>query len=148
MKKVLAFVAVFSLIATSSSVFAGNVGCGFGTELMKGKSGKVFEILALTTNGTSLSSFFAVTTGTSGYKAGAAIGMNDVEIFVAKNMDSLATDIARGEGEYVNTLASMMEVSDVDNFKGKLKTNFDKIYTSTGVTSKQVVANIKDVLNS
>jgi hypothetical protein len=140
-------VAVFAFSANAAFA-AGNVGCGFGTQLLKGKTGKFFEILAITTNMTSYSSTFAVTSGTSGYQEGVAIGMNDVEIFVAKNMDSLATDIARGDGEYVTTLASMMDVKDINGFKSKLKTNFDKIYSASGVTSKEVVVNINDVVNS
>ena len=105
MKKVLSFIATITVIASFSSVdsfAAGNAGVGFGAELFKGKSGKFFELLAVTTNGTSCSQTFAITSGTSGYKEGAVIAMNDTEIFIAKNMDNLATDIARGEGEYVN----------------------------------------------
>lgn len=148
MKKVMMFLVVSAIAFTASAAFAGNAGCGFGTVLFKGSKGKLFEILAVTTNGTSASSTFAISSGTSGYQEGLAVGMNDVEIFVAKNMDSLATDIARGDGEYLNTLASMMDVRDVNGFKMKLKTNFDKIYNQSGVTSKEVVANISEVVNS
>ncbi len=147
MKKILSLVAVFGLILASSEAFAGNAGCGLGSVLLKGKKGKVMELLATCLNGTSGNQTFAITSGTSGYEEGAVIGMTDVEVFVAKNMDSLATDIARGNGEYVDTLASMYKVQDVDGFKTKLKNNFDKIYTNTGVTSKEVVANINDVVN-
>lgn len=148
MKKILSLVAVFSLIFASAEAYsAGNAGIGLGALLLKGKKGKVWELLATCLNGTSGNQTFAITSGTLGYEEGAVIGMTDVEVFVAKNMDSLATDIARGNGEYVNTLASMYKVQDVDGFKTKLKNNFDKIYTNTGVTSKEVVANINDVVN-
>ena len=148
MKKILSLVAVFGLVFASAEAFAaGNAGCGLGSVLLKGKKGKVYELLATCLNGTSGNQTFAITSGTSGYEEGAVIGMTDVEVFVAKNMDSLATDIARGNGEYVNTLASMYKVQDVDGFKTKLRNNFDKIYTNTGVTSKEVVANINDVVN-
>jgi len=146
-KKILSLVAVFGLVFASAEAFAGNAGCGLGSVLLKGKKGKVMELLATCLNGTCGNQTFAITSGTSGYEEGAVIGMTDVEVFVAKNMDSLATDIARGNGEYVDTLASMYKVQDVDGFKTKLKNNFDKIYTNTGVTSKEVVANINDVVN-
>jgi hypothetical protein len=149
MKKVMMFFMAAVVASAASAAYAGgNAGCGFGTVLLKGQKGKLFEILAVTTNGTSASSTFAITSGTSGYQEGISIGMNDVEVFVAKNMDSLATDIARGEGEYVTTLASMMDVKDVNGFKAKLKNNFDKIYSADGVSSKEVVAHINDVVNS
>ena len=146
-KKILSLVAVFGLVFASAEAFAGNAGCGLGSVLLKGKKGKFFELAATCLNSTSKNQTFAITSGTSGYEEGAVIGMTDVEVFVAKNMDSLATDIARGNGEYVDTLASMYKVQDVDGFKTKLKNNFDKIYTNTGVTSKEVVANINDVVN-
>lgn len=148
MKKISLAIVAVAMVCAATSVYAGNSGVGFGTALFGNKQGKVWEVLAVTTNGTSGSSTFAITSGTSGYKEGITVGMNDVEIYVAKNMDSLATDIARGDGEYVNTLAMMLEVKDVNSFKSKLKVNFDKIYPTTGVTSKQVVANINDVTNS
>ena len=147
MKKV-SLLVVFTLIFTATSVFAGgNVGVGLGTVLLEGKKGKVFELAATCLNGISGNGVFGITTGTLGYKEGLTIAMNDVEVYVAKNMDSLATDIARGDGEYVNTLASMMKVEDVTVFKSRLKNNFDRIYSAEGVTSKQVVANINEVKN-
>ena len=148
MKKVSLLVA-FALIFTATSAFAGgNTGVGFGTQVLEGKKGKAWELLATCLNGICCNGAFAITSGTLGYKEGLTIAMNDVEIYVAKNMDSLATDIARGDGEYVNTLASMMKVEDVASFKSKLKNNFDRIYSNEGVTSKQVVQNINEVKNS
>ena len=149
MKKILSLVAVFGLVFASAEAFAtSNIGCGLGAVLLKGKKGKFMELAGTCLNSTFFNSqAFAITSGTSGYEEGAVIGMTDVEVFVAKNMDSLATDIARGNGEYVDTLASMYKVQDVDGFKTKLKNNFDRIYTNTGVTSKEVVANINDVVN-
>ena len=143
MKKFL--VIAFTLCATAVFADNNNLGCGFGAELLKGKQGKLFEVLAVTTNGTSASSTFAITTGSSGYKEGQVIGVNIVDVYVAENMDSLATDIAKGDGEYLDTLAHLMKVQDRDSFKDKLHQNFNKIYTSKDVTSKEVVANIKEI---
>jgi len=145
MKKVLVSVFALCLTLMVTEVFANNVGCGFGSVLLKGKQGKVFEVLAVTTNGTSASSTFAITTGTSGYKEGAVIGVNVVDVYVAENMDSLANDIAKGDGEYLDTLAHLMKVENKDTFKDSLHKNFNKIYTSKDVTSKEVVANIKEI---
>jgi len=148
MKKsfVIAFAICVSFVA--SEVFANNVGCGFGSVLLKGKKGKVFEVLAVTTNGTSGSSTFAITTGTSGYKAGQAVGVNIVDEYIAQNMENLATDIAKGEGEYVDTLAHLMKVDNKTAFRAKLQKNFGKIYTSKDIKSKEVAANIKNIYNS
>ena len=147
MKKVL--ISLFALCMTLivSDVFANNVGCGFGTVLLKGQKGKIFEILAVTTNGTSCSSTFAITTGTSGYGGASVVQVNLVDEYVAENMDSIANDIAKGDGEYLDTLAHLMKIENKDAFKSTLHNNFNKIYTSKDVTSKEVVANIA-ALNS
>jgi len=148
MKKVL--VAAFTICAlfSVSSLFANNSGVGLGAVVFQGKKGKVFEVLAVTTNGTSYSSTFAITSGTSGYKDGLVIGVNVVDSYVADNMDNLATDIAKGDGEYLDALATLMKVEDKSAFKAKLQQNFTKIYTSKDVNSKEVVANIRDIQNS
>ena len=148
MKKVLLAVFALSMILVVSDVFANsNTGCGLGQVVMKGQKGKVFEVLAVTTNATFYTSTFAITTGTSGYKEGLVIGVNIVDVYVAENMDSLANDIAKGDGEYLDTLAHLMKVENKDTFKSTLHNNFNKIYTSKDVTSKEVVANIA-ALNS
>lgn len=148
MKKVLVASIMFLVTFMVADAFANNAGCGFGTEILKGKKGKVFEVLAVTTNGTSGSSTFAITTGTSGYKEGAMIGVNIVDVYISENMDSLAADIAKGDGEYIDTLAHLMKVEDKQAFKNKLHQNFTRIYNSKDIQSKEVAANIKDIHNS
>ena len=145
MKKVMMFLFVSVVAFAVTDAFANNVGCGFGTEILKGKKGKVMEVLAVTTNGTSGSSTFAITSGTSGYREGAVIGVNIVEAYVAQNMDNLANDIAKGDGEYIDTLAHLMKVTDKTRFKVTLKNNFNSIFTSESVTSKDVVRNINSL---
>lgn len=148
MKKVLLASTMLLAMFFVADAFANNVGCGFGTEILRGKKGKVFEVLAVTTNGTSGSSTFAITTGTSGYREGSTIGVNIVDVYVAENMDNLATDIAKGDGEYLDTLAHLMKVDNKIEFKSKLHQNFNKIYNSKDIQSQEVVANIKDIYNS
>ena len=140
-------VVVLTLCLTfaASNVFANNAGVGIGTVLLKGKQGKVMELIATCLNGLCGNGTFAITTGTLGYKKGAVIGMNAVDVYVAENMDPLANDIAKGDGEYLDTLAFLMKVENKDAFKDKLHKNFNKIYTSKNVTSKEVVANINEI---
>ena len=58
--------------------------------------------------------------------------MKKLNTFVAHNMDNLARDIARGQGEYVNTLALLMEVPNANRaaFRSQLQAHFSDIYTS------------------
>jgi len=146
-KQIAAAVLIIGLVG-SSSVFAGtqNVGIGLGSVLLKGQKGKVMEVLAVTLNMVSANSLFAITFGTLGYKEGVEIGMTASDTFIAENMDALASDIAKGEGEYIDTLAFLMHVSDTEAFKSMVQDNFDSIYTSPDVTSVEVSARIKTLL--
>jgi len=147
-KRKVAILALVLAIGGSTATFAApsNVGAGLGTMIMKGKSGKLNDIIALFLNGFAGNGFFAITFGTLGYQEGLKIGMAASDAFVAENMDALATDIAKGEGEYLDTLASIMKVEDRVAFKALLQMNFDTIYTSSDVTSEEVNSRIKTLL--
>ncbi len=145
MKKIMVTILLLALSFMVKEAFANNTGCGFGTAIFKGKKGKLYEILAVTTNGTSGSSTFAITSGTSGYEKGSAIGMSSVDFYIAENMDGLASDIAKGDGEYLDTLAQMMKVKDKAAFKEKLHKNFKYIFPGKDVTSNQVSMKIREL---
>ena len=144
-KLLVSLFAIFFL--TSASAFAvDNIGPGLGRVALKGQKGKLMELVGTFLNGLCGNGTFAITTGTLGYKEGATIGMNhEVKTFVAQNMDSLATDIAKGEGEYLDALAALMQVEDKVSFNNKMKTNFRNIYTVYGLTSDEVAENILKV---
>lgn len=148
MKRVLIIVFTVFTMLSVSNLFADNIGCGLGRLAMQGQQGKVFEILGVTTNNTFNTSTFAITSGTSGYKDGEVIGVNYVNAYVAQNMDNLATDIAKGDGEYLNTLATLMKIENKQAFKDNLNKNFCNIFTSKDITSDEVVANIYKIKNS
>lgn len=148
MKKVLVAFFAVTLMFSASNLFADNIGCGLGRVALEGKKGKGLEILGVILNGVFGNQTFAITSGTSGYKEGAVIGVNYVDVYIAENMDNLATDIAKGDGEYLDTLATMMKVENRDLFKAKLSNNFNMIFTSKEVTSDEVVANIRNIHNS
>jgi hypothetical protein len=84
-----------------------------------------------------------LTSGTSGCAKPAKFVSNDrANEFVAGNMDLLALDISNGQGEALTTLATLLNVSNTDIFASTLQENFDKIYTSSNVTSANVIDNI------
>lgn len=138
--KLAAAVAVVSL-ALASSAFATKVGPGLGYVILGNQSGPAMDLLAATTNGFCFSQGFAITFGTSGYDGG-LLGMEETDKFIADNMDALATDIAMGEGEYVDTLSAMLNVSDSVAFKAALQANFDNIFSSSDVSAAEVSGKI------
>jgi len=142
MKKTLLIAATTALLTTT--VFANpNVGCGLGNQVIKDQDSVAMQVFAVTTNGTSGNQTFGITSGTSGCAKPANFVSNDkANEFVAGNMDALALDISNGQGEALTTLASLLHVSNPDTFASVLQTNFDKIYTSSDVTSADVIDNI------
>jgi hypothetical protein len=149
MKK-LAFVASAVLMVV---VFSGvswavdpkNTGCGLGSILFEGQNGLVSQTFAATTNGTFGNQTFGITSGTSNCEQYKTFTSNEkLNTFVADNMDNLARDIARGQGEYLNTLAFLMDVPDAQAgvFRSHMQAHFPDIYTSDKVTHSDVVKNI------
>jgi len=135
-------VAALFLAASSAGVFADNIGPGLGRELLKGQRGKGMEILGVTLNSLSCNQLFAITFGTLGYQDNAKIGMAATNTFIAENLDALAGDIAKGDGEYLDTLSTMLDVSDKVAFKSTLQKNFNGIFSSPDVTAADVSAKI------
>ena len=141
MNKTLLIAAATAMLTTAS--FAGNVGCGLGNQIIKNQDSVAMQIFAVTTNGTSGNQTFGITSGTSGCAKPAKFVSNDkANEFVAGNMDALALDISNGQGEALSTLATLLNVSNPETFASVLKTNFDKVYTSSDVTSADVIDNI------
>jgi len=150
MKNVLIALSTTAILAMSSSAMAEvheNTGCGLGSIVIKDQSTVVMQVLAATTNGTSGNQTFGISTGTLNCKAPTKVAMNDqAKKFSADNMDSIAVDIAAGEGESLDTLLTLINVENKTAAAETLKNNFASVYTSSSVTSAQVVDNIIAVL--
>jgi len=150
MKKVLLIGLVMSLM-TVGLAYAGqrdNCGCGWGTMLFEGKEGLVQQVLAATTNGFLGSQTFGISSGTAQCEQATSFASNEpLNRFVADNMDNLAMDIAMGQGEYLDTLAALMEVpmEEREEFSVSLQANFPEIYPADAITSVEVIENIARV---
>jgi hypothetical protein len=152
MKKVLLTSMVFFLMATGIA-FAGapreNCGCGLGTLLFEGKDGLVQQILAATTNGSFGSQTFGISSGTLGCNQPTEWASNEqLNNFVADNMDNLAKDAAMGQGEYVDTLAVLMGVSSSRRaeFSQMLQNNFSSIFNEASVSHADVIEKIAHLM--
>jgi hypothetical protein len=144
-------VGVVVWVTAASAAEQRNVGCGLGTMAWEGQNGLMSQTAAATTNASFGNQTFGITSGTLGCEQHRTITMNErVNTFVAENMDSVAKDIARGEGEYLDTMASLMEIQEVQrpHLYAVLQQNFSRIYTSPAVTPADVLANIDAVVGS
>ena len=156
MKRILMGVAL-TLVMTSAAFAAGtarnNVGCGLGTMLWESKADDsiLFQVFQSTTNGSSGSQTFGVTSGSSECQKPSKFVQNEKLIhFVQANMDNLAKDIAMGNGETLDTFAEMLGVAPARTaaFNAKLQANFGKIFTSENIVLAEVIDNAVTVANN
>lgn len=145
MKKV---VLAAASVLMASSLYANNpnTGCGLGNTVIKDQSTTVSQVLAVTTNA-SASQTFAITSGTFDCKQPSKFVENEkLHRFVNENMDELAMDISVGNGETLNTVATLMNIEDRATFASKLQANFTSIYANENVSSAEVIDNIAKLI--
>ena len=147
MKKLLAL-AAFAVAFSASSAFAlDSTGCGLGSHIFKGKDGQLFQILAVTTNGTFGNQTFGISSGTSGCDPKGRIsgGTGVMFAFLENNMEQFAVDAARGHGETIDTVASLMGVS-AEKAGTTIKDNFAFIFDSHDVSAVTVTLKVSELL--
>lgn len=151
MKKyiILALLVAAAPLAANAQV-NNNVGsCGWGSKLFDGQRGIAPQVLAVTTNGTSGNQTFAITSGTSGCTQDGLVKSSwKTAAYLDQNMNKVARDASRGQGESLTSLADLIGVRAEHKglFAQVMKDNFNVIFSSTDVNSESVAAKIKEVL--
>ncbi|MCG3721960.1 DUF3015 domain-containing protein [Vibrio cincinnatiensis] len=149
MKKLLAVAALAVLPLSNAAMADSDIGCGLGTMIFDGQQGKVFKVLGATTNGTSGNQTFGITFGTLGCDGTGTINSaQKLALFIDGNLDNLARDIARGEGETLATLSEVWGIQDADKatFNQMAKENFAQVFQSENVTSQEVFTNLNTLV--
>jgi hypothetical protein len=152
-KRLALFVAV-SLMATgafAAGTIRDNCGCGIGTMALGDNEPTVISQVAATfLNGICGNQTFGITSGTLECEPASGFAQNSrIQQYVADNMDQLASDIAVGQGDTLSALADLMDVrpSERAALYTSLQSNFDHIFTSSSVSSTEVVQNMDKVIN-
>lgn len=136
------------LAVGSTAAFADrDVGCGIGSQVWAGQSGKVPKILAGTTNGLFANQLFGITFGTLGCSGTGTVTAQAVT-FTNENAETLARDMAVGQGESLNVLAELLNIKAQDKarFFAVSKQNFSEIYSAQNQDSLQVLASLQSVM--
>ena len=145
---------IFSVFLLQTSIgFAAldqvNTGCGLGTLIFKGSANKtLFQIFAVTTNGTLGNQTFGITFGTlECNKTQSFVQSEKLKIFVAANKHSLAKDIAQGQGEFVRAMADLMKVPQGKrpHFYSTLQSNYGAIFPTPMVKDVEVINSISEI---
>ena len=136
------------LVAGSSAAMADkDVGCGVGSQVWAGQSGTIPKILAATTNGIFTNQLLGITFGTLGCSQGGTVTAQAVT-FTNENSESLARDMAVGQGESLNVLAELMSIKAEDKarFFAVSKQNFSEIYSEENQNTLQVLSTLQTVM--
>ncbi|MCO5142199.1 MAG: DUF3015 domain-containing protein [Oligoflexia bacterium] len=139
------WILVLAVSLVSSAVYAGTPGgtdsCGLGWEVTQKKS-----FLATSTRGTTnafVPPTFGMTTGSIGCDqhtfAKADLG---AARFVASNFDAVLFDMAQGQGESLNALASSMGCSNTAAFGDMTKKEFSSLVD--GADASELVRRLRD----
>ena len=129
---------------------AGGNGCGWGNMLFEGQRGMAPHFLATTTNGTSGNATFGMTSGTNGCDTSVAMGYGGRSWLAMNGMlDSIAEDMAVGQGEALDAYATLLgiEAQDRAHFAKVTHQNFGNIFSQADVTSEQVLAATLEVMS-
>jgi hypothetical protein len=91
-------------------------GCGLGKELWANANNQKsigVQVLAATTNGTSGTQTFGISSGTSGCtNNGTLFSEYKVTVFASANFNNLSQDMARGGGEHLASLAQLLNIPE------------------------------------
>ena len=150
MKNKLIIAALLTLAPVGVVMAAGNnVGCGVGTIIFEGQSGVAPQVLAVTTNGTLGNQTFGISSGTLGCdKDGVVSNPMKMSMFIDNNLDGLARDMAAGQGETLDSLASLIGVNKADKaaFFAVTKAHFAEIIPSERANTQDVIDALNRVL--
>ena len=148
MKTFLLVSLVISGFLSSQFAFArgyGDAGCGLGSIIM-GKDGN--QVLAATSNDSSLTQPFGISSGTSNcVDDGAVKSSKAIPMFIEVNKTTLAKDAARGDGESIATLAQLMGCKS-KSLGTTLKANYEKIFVESKMESSEIESKIKSAVSA
>jgi hypothetical protein len=151
MRRTAIIAAAIALVSAPAFAASGDsTGCGLGSTLFDGQTGIAPQVLAVTTNGTFGNQTFGISSGTLGcVQDGTVRPAAKVAMFMGANMDKLALDMSRGEGESLSTLAQMMGVKadDRERFYSVAQANVGTIFPSTTTTAGQALAALDQSLS-
>jgi hypothetical protein len=138
-------VAVLAVTLSSGMALAGDpdVGCGWGTYMFNGSKGVGPKVMAATTNASLGNQSFGISSGTAGCTRGGVVKAEaQLNMYAGANIDQLASDMAAGQGEALDTLAYLLGVGAADQpaFFRLAKTNFGVLFPSEQATAGQMLS--------
>lgn len=149
MKKIIAGLVLISASSVANAGAAGGQGCGWGQALFEGQSGTATHVLAGITNALTGNNTFGMTTGTNGCSTTGTLSYGGASV-VSAIMNEFSEDVARGEGDALNTVAVVygVDAQDRDTFAKVMHENFTALFPSEDVTAEEMMASIEAVMKA
>ena len=149
MKKIIAGLVLISASSVANAGAAGGAGCGWGQALFDGQSGTATHVLAGLTNALTGNNTFGMTTGTNGCSTTGTLSYGG-ESVVSAIMDEFSEDVARGEGDAMDTVAVVygVDAQDRDTFAKVMHENFTTLFPSEDVTAEEMMASIEEIMKA
>ncbi len=138
------------VLFSGAAANAQDAGCGLGSMVIKEQT-KLMQIFAATTNGSTGTQLFGITSGTSGCKSENFVMREKAAHYFAEvNKDDLTREMAQGRGEKLAALASIYgcEGEAGASFAVMTQESYAKIVPTPLTTADEMVTNIGDELKS
>jgi len=151
MRKIFVVAAIGVLVASGTALADPDVGCGWGTIAFKGSKGTAAKVLAGTTNGLLGNQTFGISSGTLGCNQGGTVTASArVSMYAGANIDNLASDMAAGRGESLDTLAQLIGIPEADRpaFFHLTKSHFGELFPADATTAGQMLTTLHSLLAS
>ena len=143
---------VFLTLASAMSANAEQI-CGFGNRIWEGHDGIGAKILQCTTNFwtyKSISTTFEISGCDESDNIFKRVASQDQKIYdyANRNLDHLAVDMARGQGEHVDVLAHLLGLPDehTDALRDLSQRNFETLFPHDNVTTREVLVNLSHLM--
>ena len=144
------FILVSLLVFTSyGKLFAdgyGQAGCGLGSLVFGSKQG-FSQVFAATTNGTSGSQTFGITSGTSNCGKSIFASIEQQKDYMYANFSTIKKQSAKGHGSELDGFASILGCSKVKSeFTHTLQSHFNAVFNSKN--PEAVLNNVKEEIKN
>jgi len=126
-------------LALASSVASANhkwgvAGCGLGNQFFGAKDN---QVLASTTNESTYTQLFGITSGTSNCVDHEGDTAKATKAFIEANQVALSTEMAKGQGETLASLSKILKCQDSAAFGADMQKHFGYVFPTANVDASQ-----------
>ena len=150
MKGFVRCIVLVGILALAPAVTA-TAACGVGTSIWEGNESTGAKILAFTTNFWTfkgLSTTFEVSGCGAEDNIFKKVTSAKLRYYASQNLDHLASDFARGQGEHLDAIAHLIQlrVSDCDEFRALAQNNFESLFPHDHVTAGEMLDHLRQLM--